>query len=78
MKRFAVTKYEKEGGFEEVRYVGGDGTFQAMTLDPFSHAVRAISEENYQTIGLAISDFPHATVWLLNGEIRIEFPNPAE
>lgn len=78
MKHFAVTVYEKSGWFEEVRYVGGAGTFQSMTLDPFSHAVRAISRETYETISLIRSDFPDATVWLREGEIKVTFPNPAD
>lgn len=78
MKYFAVTEYDKEGWFERVVYVDTGNVFQNMTLDPFSHAVRRVSLENYETISLIRSDFPYATVWLLGEEIRLEFPNPAD
>lgn len=78
MKYYSVTEYDPEGGFERVVYVDTGNAFQNMTLDPFSHAVRSVSYELYQTISLIRSDFPEASVWLRGGEIKVTFQNPAD
>lgn len=78
MKYYSVTEYDPNGGFELVHYADTGNVFQNMTLDPFSHAVRRVSPENYEIISLIRSDFPEATVWLRGGEIKVTFPNPAD
>lgn len=78
MKYYSVTEYDPNGGFERVVYVDTGRVFQNMTLDPFSHAVRSVSLENYETISLILSELPRASVWLRGDEIKVTFPNPAD